>query len=73
MTGVQTCALPIWTVTEFREELIVPVMSGAREVKQALTSLEGMVSRGEVEDFMVERILERSVLGTMTMHTFFSF
>ena len=39
---------------------MVSVMSGAREVKQALTSSEGMGSRGEVEDFMVEGILERS-------------
>ena len=50
------------TVPEFREELMVSVMSGAREVKQALTSSEGMGSRGEVEDFMVESILERSAV-----------
>ena len=53
------------TVPEFREELMMSVMSGVREVKQALTSTEGMGSRGEVEDFMVESIFERSsvVLG----------
>ena len=53
------------TVPEFREELMVSVMSGVREVKHALTSTEGMGSRGEVEDFMVESIFERSsvVLG----------
>ena len=49
-------------VPEFREELMVSVMSGVREVKQALTSTEGMGSRGEVEDFMVESILERSAV-----------
>ena len=38
---------------EFREELMVSVMSGARA--GALTSSEGMGSRGEVDDFMVER------------------
>ena len=42
---------------EFREELMVSVINGAREV---LTSSEGMGSSGEVEDFMVESILERS-------------
>ena len=50
------------TVPEFRDELMGSVMSGAREVKQALTSSEGMGSRGEVEDFMVEGILERSAV-----------
>ena len=50
------------TVPEFREELMVSVMSGAREVKQALTSSEGMEYRGEVEDFMVGSILERSAV-----------
>ena len=47
---------------EVREELMVSVMSGAREVKQALTSSEGMGSRREVDDFMVESILERSAV-----------
>ena len=41
---------------------MVSVMSGAREVKQALTSSEGMGSRGEVDDFMVESILESSAM-----------
>ena len=50
------------TVPEVREELMVSVMSGAREVKQALTSSKGMGSRGEVDDFMVESILERSAV-----------
>ena len=50
------------TVPEFREELMVSVMSGAREVKQALTVSEDMASRGEVEDFMVGSILERSAV-----------
>ena len=50
------------TVPEVREELMVSVISGAREVKQALTSSEGMGSRGEVDDFMVEIILERSAV-----------
>ena len=49
-------------MTKFRKELIVSVMSGARELKQALTSSEGMGSRGEVEDFMVESILGRSAV-----------
>ena len=50
------------TVPKFREELMVSVMSGAREVKQALKSSEGMGSRGEVEDFMLESISESSVV-----------
>ena len=37
------------TVQEFRDELMVSVMSGAIEVKQSLTSSEGMGSRGEVD------------------------
>ena len=50
------------TVPEVREELMMSVMSGAREEKQVLTRSEGMGSRGEVEDFMVESILERSAV-----------
>ena len=41
---------------------MVSVMSGAREMKQALTSSEIMRSRREVDDFMVESILERSAV-----------
>lgn len=45
---------------DVREELMVSVMSGVTEVRQALT--EGMGSRGQVEDFMVESKSERSVV-----------
>ena len=50
------------TVPEEREELMISVMSGPREVKQALTSSEGVGSRGEVDVFMVESNLERSTV-----------
>ena len=37
------------TVPEVREELMMSVMSGAREVEQVLTRTEGRGSRGEVD------------------------
>ncbi len=50
------------TVLEVREELMMSLMSGIREVEQALTRTEGMGSRGEEDDFMVASILERSAV-----------
>jgi len=48
------------TMPEVREELMISVMSGATEERQAVTRVEGMGSRGQVEDLMPESILERS-------------
>ena len=50
------------TVPEVREELMMSVMSGAREVEQVLTRTEGRGSRGEVDGFMEEIVLERSAV-----------
>lgn len=47
---------------EVREELMASVMSGVTEVRQALTRTEGMGSREQVDDFMVESKSERSVV-----------
>lgn len=47
---------------EVREESMISVMSGARGVRQAFTRSDGMGSRGELHDFMVERISERSAV-----------
>lgn len=42
------------TVPGVRAELMVSVISGVREVRQALTRAEGIGSRGQVDNFMVE-------------------
>lgn len=52
------------TMPEVREEFMMSMMSGARVVKQSLTSLDGMGSRGEVDEFIVESILKRSAMVT---------
>ena len=61
--GVITASLRgFGTVPEVREELMMSVMSGAREVEQVLTRSEGRGSKGEVEDFREEMVLERSAV-----------
>ena len=67
--GVMAASLrDLGTVPEVRDEFMMSVMSGAREVEQALTRSEGRGSRGEVEDLREEIVLERSaeVMGERT-------
>ena len=48
------------TISEVREEFRMSVMSGVRLGRQALTRVEGMGSKGQVEGLMPDSILERS-------------